>query len=217
MARKKVPAHKTPAVKPENTDETKRSAAKKSTPSVTAFLSRISTPKGAGGQGNSPAKDLLGGVTNGDLAALGRLQGPAAGDNNVVVEPLSAVPFQIELNAEAGVQQGRKLPRFQWRGIVDVRGVFAGASGSDSANLRAGNVSSGGVFVETAHLLEVDDPVMLSFPNDDGKRLVVSGRVRWVTPFGRLDDPTPGMGIEFVGVDPIKRDKIEALLARARN
>ena len=188
----------------------------KKAPSVTTFLSKISTPKGAAGNSNSPAKDLLGGVTRGDLAAVdrgGALE-QAAVAGVVVVQPLPGPNVAIELNAEAG--GGRKLERLAWQGVVDVRGVFAGPIGGADGATRASNVSSGGVFVETAHLLEVDDPVVLSFPGDDGKRVVISGRVRWVTPFGRVDDPTPGMGIEFVGVDKTKRDKIDALLSRAR-
>lgn len=107
----------------------------------------------------------------------------------------------------------RKLERLAWEGTVDVRGVFAGPV----ADTRAQNVSAGGVFVETAHLLEVGDPVVLSFADDDGGRLIVSGRVRWVTPFGRIADPTPGMGIEFVGLDSGKRHKLDALLQRNRS
>lgn len=105
----------------------------------------------------------------------------------------------------------RKQERVAFEGTVDVRGVFAGPLAGVP---RAQNVSLGGVFVETAHLLEVGDPVVLSFSDDRGGRLSVSGRVRWVTPFGRVSDPTPGMGIEFVGVDDVKRDKLDALLKK---
>ena len=193
----------------------------KKAPSVTTFLSKISTPKARASGGNSPAKDLLGGVTKGDLAAVGRGESPAAGDDNVVVENLPGATFEIELNAQAtdgsGRARGRVAERVAWQGAVDVRGVFAGpVNGTDGGNARAKDVSAGGVFVETAHLLEVGDPVVLSFPGDDGKRVVVSGRVRWVTPFGRVEDPTPGMGIEFVGVDKTKRAKLDSLLSRAR-
>jgi hypothetical protein len=194
--------------------------APKKAPSVTTFLSKISTPKARANGGNSPAKDLLGGVTKGDLAAVGRGDSPAAGDDNVVVEDLPGATFEIELNAQgtdgSGRARGRVTERVQWQGVVDVRGVFAGAMAGDGTT-RAKDVSSGGVFVETARLLEVGDPVVLSFPGDDGKRVVVSGRVRWVTPFGRVDDPTPGMGIEFVGVDKHKRAKLDSLLSRARS
>ncbi len=189
-------------------------AGKRAAPSVTTFLSKISTPKGAaGGTSNSPAKDLLGGVTRGDLAALEN-SGPRH------VEPLTGAALEIEINADLaapGARGGRKQERVAWQGVVDVRGVFAEPAGGAEGHTRASNVSAGGVFVETAHLLEVGDPVVLSFPGDNGKRVVVSGRVRWVTPFGRIDDPTPGMGIEFVGLDQIKRDKIDALLSRVRN
>jgi hypothetical protein len=208
-----------------------RSASGKRSPSVTTFLSKISTPKGQAGA-HSPAKGLLGGITRADLAAVGRL---AADDDAAVVlaapaptledaaSALQETSQRIELTlptleggpaAALSTQSGRRQERIPWKSVVDVRGIFDGAVGGDP---RTRDLSMGGVFIETAHLLDVGDPVVLSFPLEDGKRLVVNGRVRWVTPFGRIDDPTPGMGIEFVGVDPARRDRISALLARKRN
>ena len=195
----------------------------KKTPSVTTFLSKIATPKSArpDGTASSPAKDLLGGVTRSDLEAVGRggdvvdVSSSGGGLASVVLEETEEL--QIELSDDGSPSAGgRRLERVPWSGNVDVRGVFSGPIGGVDGAPRAGNVSAGGVFVETAHLLEVGDPVVLSFPGDGGARLVVSGRVRWVTPFGRVDDPTPGMGIEFVGLDAQKRERIEALLLRAR-
>ncbi len=78
------------------------------------------------------------------------------------------------------------------------------------------DASPSGVFLETTHLLDVGDPVILTFPIEGGPRMVVHGRVRWVTPFGRMDDPTPGMGIEFVGLDPARRVRLRDLLAARR-
>ncbi len=230
-------------------EETPKPAPKKGSPSVTTFLSKISTPKGArdGGPANegrrtSPAKDLLGGITRDDLANVGmgdlaeaapavraHLR-PGTPANEPALPLEETEELRIELMAQAD-PPGRKVERIGWQGVVDVRGVFAGPiAGADGAP-RAKDVSLGGVFVETAHLLEVGDPVVLSFPGDAGagdadgsaggagagSRLVVSGRVRWVTPFGRVEDPTPGMGIEFVGLDKAKRDKLERLLSKARS
>lgn len=217
--------------KEEPKDAPKDAKAKKGTPSVTSFLSKISTPKSARPDGttSSPAKDLLGGVTRADVDAVDRgEEGALMGSGSLAVERTEDLKIEL-MSEETGVAVSglgaRKLERVPWQGTVDVRGVFAGPVAGDLINgggaPKASNVSSGGVFVETAHLLEVGDPVVLSFPTDPtgqgGARLVVSGRVRWVTPFGRVDDPTPGMGIEFVGVDKTKRDKIDALLSRARS
>jgi uncharacterized protein (TIGR02266 family) len=196
-------------------DAAKASKGKKA-PSVASFLSKISTPKGQAGAA-SPAKGLLGGITRDDLAAVGRGDGdmmapPHTGPSASGVVPVSDDGISIEIGL--GDNGGRKLDRVMARHTVGVRGVFSGeVLGEDGAPLTK-DISAGGVFIETAHLLEVGDPVVLSFPLDDGKTLVVNGRVRWVTPFGNVDDPTPGMGVEFVGVDAQKRDRIQAILAR---
>ena len=196
------------------------SGAKKGSPTVASFLSKISTPRGQGSAA-SPAKGLLGGVTRDDLRNVGRFEdGHHGGEHNTpgtVDGDGDHDGLAVAIKAHDGERQGgsgRKTARIRIKHHVGVRGVFAGdVGGTDEPTTR--DLSAGGVFVETANLLEVGDPVVLSFPLADGKRLVVNGRVRWVTPFGNVADPTPGMGIEFVGVDQGKRDKIEAVLASA--
>jgi uncharacterized protein (TIGR02266 family) len=227
MASKK---EKSPAASPVQ-DEDKgaaaaKSSAKKGAPSVASFLSKISTPKGQGGAA-SPAKGLLGGVTRDDLRNVGtfedgRLEPPATTNPGVghgagiVTVSDDGFTLSIELQSGEGAGgSGRKAARVAVKHQVGVRGVFAGDVAGEFGEPTTRDLSAGGVFVETADLLEVGDPVVLSFPLPDGKRLVVNGRVRWVTPFGNVADPTPGMGIEFVGVDQVKRDKIDAVLARA--
>jgi hypothetical protein len=196
------------------------SGAKKGSPTVASFLSKISTPRGQGSAA-SPAKGLLGGVTRDDLRNVGRFEdGHHGGEHNTpgtVDGDGDHDGLAVAIKAHDGERQGgsgRKTARIRIKHHVGVRGVFAGdVGGTDEPTTR--DLSAGGVFVETANLLEVGDPVVLSFPLADGQRLVVNGRVRWVTPFGNVADPTPGMGIEFVGVDQGKRDKIEAVLASA--
>jgi hypothetical protein len=196
------------------------SGAKKGSPTVASFLSKISTPRGQGSAA-SPAKGLLGGVTRDDLRNVGRFEdGHHGGEHNTpgtVDGDGDHNGLAVAIKAHDGERQGgsgRKTARIRIKHHVGVRGVFAGdVGGTDEPTTR--DLSAGGVFVETANLLEVGDPVVLSFPLADGQRLVVNGRVRWVTPFGNVADPTPGMGIEFVGVDQGKRDKIEAVLASA--
>jgi len=199
------------------TTTTTKAATKKATPSVASFLSKISTPKGQAGA-VSPAKGLLGDITRDDLAAVGR-----AGFNNPPPTQTRTVPVVAELRSGEGLAvtgnggaDNRKGERVAVVHTVDVRGVFTGTVSAADGAPKTRDLSAGGVFVETAHLLEIGDPVVLSFPLDDGKRLVVNGRVRWVTPFGRIEDPVPGMGIEFVGVDPHKLERLEAVLAGTR-
>ena len=196
-----------------DSDGTKSAKGKKA-PSVAPFLSKISTPKGQAGAA-SPAKGLLGGITRDDLAAVGRLAS-AEGDGELMAPPTTdgdGLSISVEMSSGEG-GGGRKLDRVPVKHTVGVRGVFSGEVRGEAGAPSTKDISAGGVFIETAHLLEVGDPVVLSFPIEDGKTLVVNGRVRWVTPFGNVDDPTPGMGVEFVGVDAQKRERIQAILAR---
>jgi Tfp pilus assembly protein PilZ len=208
----------------------------KGAPSVASFLSKISTPRGQAGAA-SPAKGLLGGVTREDLQKVGRLgpDGMPSGEGEApmpppVVDNDDGIAISIGMVGGDGGDGGiggnggnggngggaRKAERVRLRHKVSVRGVFSGDFGAAGDMPQTRDLSVGGVFVETADLLEVGDPVVLSFPQPEGKQLVVNGRVRWVTPFGTVSDPTPGMGIEFVGVDPQKRERIFAVLAHGR-
>lgn len=95
---------------------------------------------------------------------------------------------------------------------VEIRGVFGGAAG----DLTVRDASLHGVFVETAYLLEVGDAVSIMFPVEGGGRLTVSGRVRWVTPFGSLREARPGMGIELTTLGGSARDALSALLYKRK-
>lgn len=215
MASRKNPAKDGEATKPAATKS-------KGAPSVASFLSKISTPRGQAGAA-SPAKGLLGGVTREDLQKAGRLgpDGVASADGDALMPPPMTDPgddgIAISIEMTSGEGGGaRKAARVPTRHTVAVRGVFSGDVVADGGAPKTRDLSAGGVFVEAADLLEVGDPVVLSFPQTDGKHLVVNGRVRWVTPFGTVNDPTPGMGIEFVGVDAQKRERILAVLSCGR-
>jgi Tfp pilus assembly protein PilZ len=93
---------------------------------------------------------------------------------------------------------------------VELRAAIAGLS----AVVRTTNVSRSGVFVETTELLDVGEALVLSFPEPDGPGVRVHGRVRWATPFGTIEDPRPGMGVEFTGMDDSKRARLAAILER---
>lgn len=114
----------------------------------------------------------------------------------------------IEVDIDATDIGARQSERVALNERVEIRGFF----GKREDKLR--DASLHGVFVETAHLLEVGDPVHLSLPLENGRRLKVSGRVRWVTPFGGLRDARPGMGIELVGMRADTKQQLSALLYR---
>lgn len=80
----------------------------------------------------------------------------------------------------------------------------------------ATNISRGGIFINTPNPLAVGTTVRLiislpdaAFPFD------LSGRV---TRVNELNSPNqvPGMGIEFIGIDDEKRDRIQRLVDRLR-
>lgn len=119
--------------------------------------------------------------------------------------------IEVELSDErSAARSGRRQARIPIAARVDVSGL----SGFERAQA-VSDVSLGGLFIETPLVLEVGDPVMLGFP-DAGGKLRVSGRVRWVTPFGGMRDARPGMGIELIGVSEADRMRIFELLRGKR-
>lgn len=204
-----------------------RRPAKKATPTVKQFLAKLGGAPDARGK-KTPAKGLLGDIRREDLVRAGRIdegstEGPPADRST---PPTAAVqedagrsnpsldgsqpaggPLQVEL-AIAEAAKPQRDPRVPWKETVRVSSVFSGLPIDGTAQ----NLSPGGIFVETADVLEEGDPVLLAFPGAGGQALNISGRVRWVTPFGDLSDARAGMGIEFVGLDARKRDRLERIL-----
>ncbi len=73
------------------------------------------------------------------------------------------------------------------------------------------NLSSGGLFLETDILLDVDDPLLLEFELPNSRRKIrCRGRVAWVNrPDIRLKSNFPsGMGVQFLN---LSLDDMEAL------
>jgi len=174
-------------------------------PSVTTFLKKLGGAPSTKGR-STPAKGLLGDLQRSDLVDAGRIASsevPAGLDTDRTV-------VHVEVSTPRAAALGRKEERRAFQEHVQVRSVFSGTA----TTTRTVNLSGGGVFVETTAVLEVGDPVMLSFAMTDGGTLTVSGRVRWVTPFGGVDDAVPGMGISFVGLDEAKRHRLERMLKR---
>jgi uncharacterized protein (TIGR02266 family) len=124
-------------------------------------------------------------------------------DADEVTEP-NAKPELSEPDSDGN----RRRHRARFRGDVEVRSRLSGGASFD----RARDISDEGIFVETPDPLDVGDPVVITLRTAKGP-VQLNGRVRWVTAFGRFDDPTPGMGIEFVGLDDTKRDRLATLLA----
>ena len=190
----------------------KRSSGKSTTParaepSVTSFLSRITGRPTSITTAGRTVQQLLGVVVVDDLRALGRAADTSSGA--VATTPSPSVRVEISTPpTQASPERAEK--RVRTRMPVEIRGVFH----PPGAPPIASNLSVGGVFVETASPLEVGDPVVVAFPADGEGAFSVNGRVRWVTPFGRLDDARPGMGIEFIGVDAFKRARLKDLLER---
>ena len=125
-------------------------------------------------------------------------------------EAIEAIEIDLTSFDDGDPASNRRSERIPMSEKVAIRGFFGGGEGEH----RLVNASLHGVFVETAMLLDVGDPVELALPLDDGKTLKLNGRVRWVTPFGGLKDARPGMGIELVGVEGEKKDALSALLYR---
>lgn len=179
-------------------------------PSVTSFLSRITgQPKSITTAGVT-VQSLLGDVTREDLRRAGRVgvETPV-GDAPLPTTDAPAVRVEVSVPPTAASSE-RREKRVRARMPVEIRGVFH----PPGAPPIASNLSVGGVFVETASPLDVGDPVVISFPADGEGAFSVNGRVRWVTPFGRLDDARPGMGIEFIGLDSFKKARLKDLLER---
>jgi hypothetical protein len=125
--------------------------------------------------------------------------------------------IEIEITGELKLDDlkktGRRMARIPIAERVEVSGYFAIHG---EAAPRVTDVSLGGVFIETPRPLEVGDPVQLAFL-DGASKLRVSGRVRWVTPFGGLGDARAGMGVELVGVSEPERLRIFELLRGHRS
>lgn len=136
-------------------------------------------------------------------------------DIDAIEVDIASFEDEVSLDVEVDVADlaaQRRSERVHLDEKVEIRGVFGGGVG----DLTVRDASLHGVFVETAYLLEVGDPVSILFPVEGGGRLKVSGRVRWVTPFGSLRDARPGMGIELTALGAAARDALSAILYKRK-
>lgn len=164
-------------------------------PSLHTFLERTA-PTSTGPQHRARTRALLGPITSEDLADAGLRPSSADGDE---------AELDVAIEADDSARRSGRRP---FAARVRVSAAIAGLR----ADAQTTNVSEGGVFIETTQLLEVGDRIVLTFPNPDGGSVLVGGQVRWVTPFGTLQDPRPGMGVEFTGLDDKKRKRLATVL-----
>lgn len=146
---------------------------------------------------------------------IDRIDGTDGIDRSAPIEDIEAI--EIDLDADDGdddvfAKAQRRAPRIRVNERVEISGFFSVAGAESTREDLLVDASPQGVFVETAQLLDVGDPVVLHLPLAEGKRLRISGRVRWVTPFGGLRDARPGMGIELVSVAADTRIVLDELL-----
>lgn len=75
------------------------------------------------------------------------------------------------------------------------------------------DISEGGLFVATYHLVPVGMPLSLRLLLSDGSHVEARGQVRWVRDAPRGDVP-PGVGIAFVELSESARQRIVHLCAQ---
>lgn len=101
----------------------------------------------------------------------------------------------------------RQSPRVRMQAQVDFE------SDDNFFNGFSANISDGGVFVATVNLLALGTNVDIGFSLPTGERIECKGVVRWVR---EIDDKQPeifpGMGIQFVDLDPRGAKAIETFI-----
>lgn len=110
-----------------------------------------------------------------------------------------------------GVEQKRRAARLHHEIPVAYRTV--GSFLSDWAT----NISQGGLFINTRTPLPVGTTVRIllqlpgvPFPHE------LQGRVIRIASFGNGANQVPGMAIEFIGLDDVRRRELELFVARLR-
>ncbi|HEX3904688.1 MAG TPA: TIGR02266 family protein [Polyangia bacterium] len=76
------------------------------------------------------------------------------------------------------------------------------------------DISAMGIFIRTNAPEPPGTKLNLSFAPAGGPRLNLEGRVMWVNPFrpGSYDNINPGMGVQFVDLNPEQREQIVNLV-----
>lgn len=74
------------------------------------------------------------------------------------------------------------------------------------------DMSAMGIFIQTTSPKPAGTSLNLRFRTPDGGRMDVDGRVIWVNHPHGATSINPGMGVQFVDLTPIQRDKILGLV-----
>ncbi len=76
------------------------------------------------------------------------------------------------------------------------------------------NMSEGGVFIATHHVVPIGSRLRVQFGIDDGGDPIVAlTEVRWVRVFS-ADSAPPGLGLRFIDLDPSALRRIAAFVQR---
>jgi uncharacterized protein (TIGR02266 family) len=76
------------------------------------------------------------------------------------------------------------------------------------------NLSSGGLFVATHDIRRIGDTVEVRFTLPGrAEPVTATARVRWIREYGNSPDAAPGMGLQFVDLDPAVQKEIERFIA----
>jgi uncharacterized protein (TIGR02266 family) len=101
----------------------------------------------------------------------------------------------------------RQSPRVRMQAQVDFE------SDDNFFNGFSANISDGGVFVATVNVLPLGTQVDVGFTLPTGERIECKGVVRWVREVDdKQPDIFPGMGIQFVDLDPRGAKAIETFI-----
>jgi len=227
-------ARKSKGAKKEKKASGKGGGRKGAAPSVMGFLRRVG---GMPQVGDTPAKGLLGDISEEDLREAGRLSSDVdatseAAPSIVTIEAQLGEPpgryDHLADMADEGEEAAARLNRARSVGVVAERAsaetgrrydrhpvelrVEYRNAGRVDVEITA-DISARGAFVATPTPLDVGDPLMLTFELP-GERFPVqlAARVKWVTPFGTLEHARAGMGVEFVALDDRKRQALLRLV-----
>jgi uncharacterized protein (TIGR02266 family) len=79
------------------------------------------------------------------------------------------------------------------------------------------NMSEGGVFIATHHVVPVGQTIVIHMmlPFED-EPVVTLGEVRWTRECRGQDDVSPGLGVQFIGLDAKSLAKVRRFVATVR-
>ncbi len=77
-------------------------------------------------------------------------------------------------------------------------------------------IKGGGLFIATSKQYHLGEEVfMLLKLMDEQEKIPVAGKVVWITPKGAQGNKVAGIGVQFIGDEPLAKDKMETFLAGA--